>query len=257
MAELPASREFPTTPRSTPRLVGRRCYVCRKKIKHHANALCIGYHEGEPLGRHIKCEPGSPAWLRAMEKRGLAKTSPTYKFFKRAEKLRKAEKTKRREERQMAKKVSKEKVTKAAEVESPKASKKTDKAPEKGGHLIPKEAVKVPKKLFKHPQIGKLVKELVEVDRSSSEAAKLRKQLRDFGFKLSDESTWTPFLEGEEVEVPEKAGKKKDKKGKKAKEEKASKKEKTKGKKKIEPEEEEDEEEEDEEEDEEEEEDED
>ena len=51
--------------------------------------------------------------------------------------------------------------------------------------------VDIPKKLLKHPQVGSLLREYVE----GNNTPKLRKELRDLGFRLSDPSTWKKFME--------------------------------------------------------------
>lgn len=62
----------------------------------------------------------------------------------------------------------------------------------------------VPEKFFKHPKIGKLLKrreELQDLPSSSEEADKIRGQLRNMGFRLSDPETWIKFEK--EVEAQE------------------------------------------------------
>jgi hypothetical protein len=107
----------------------------------------------------------------------------------------------------------------------------------KGSGLKPKKAVEVPASLKKHPDIGPHIKVLLSEDRSGTEAASARKALRNMGFKLSDESTWKPFLKGKRVktekkEKAEKPAKSEKKKSKKDKEEKSSKKKSSKKKSK-------------------------
>ena len=94
----------------------------------------------------------------------------------------------------------------------------------KGSGLKPKKAVEVPASLKKHPDIGPHVKILLSEDRSGTEAATARKALRNLGFKLSDESTWKPFLKGKRVKTEEKEEKKTKKKSKDKKEKKSKKK---------------------------------
>lgn len=133
------------------------------------------------------------------------------------------------------------------------AKKQAEKVEEKksgrGSGLVPKERVDVPKELYKHPKIGKVLKEMVGSD-DDTVRRNCRIKLRNAGFKLSDEDTWKKFIkevksgvaeEEDEEEEEEKTSKKKSGKEKVA--------EKTqKGKKGKEKEEEEDDEEEDEEE---------
>jgi hypothetical protein len=121
---------------------------------------------------------------------------------------------------------------KEAEVKETKKGKKMkeeaveEKKSGKGSGLIPKEAVVVPKELFKHKKIGKLLKEMSSTD-DDARKRELRRMLRAEGFKLSDESTWKKFFkelgkggdddEEEEEETPKKkkVDKKDTKKGKK------------------------------------------
>ncbi len=94
----------------------------------------------------------------------------------------------------------------------------------RGSGLIPKEAVVVPKELFKHKTIGKLLKEMTSSD-DDARKREIRRMLRAEGFKLSDESTWKKFLkevgkggdddEEEEEEAPKKKAGKKEKDSKK------------------------------------------
>lgn len=66
----------------------------------------------------------------------------------------------------------------------------------KGSGLIPKEKVVVPKELYEHPEIGKMLKKLDGLSSSDKDAGKIRRSLRAKGFKLSDQSTWANFMGG-------------------------------------------------------------
>lgn len=98
----------------------------------------------------------------------------------------------REEKRKMRKKKAAEAADNGGVPEKATGKKKGN----RGEHLTPKEAVKFPKELLKHPKIGEALKTLTTCDRSSREGAKARLALRNAGFKLSDEATWKPFLKG-------------------------------------------------------------
>lgn len=66
----------------------------------------------------------------------------------------------------------------------------------RGSGLIPKEKIIVPKELYNHPEIGKMLKKLDSLTSTDKEAGKIRRNLRAKGFKLSDENTWTEFMGG-------------------------------------------------------------
>lgn len=117
------------------------------------------------------------------------------------------------------------------EVIMSKKDKEEKKEKKNMGGLVPKEPTVVPKELYKHPQIGKLLKVLRDSD-DDTDKRKARKALRDLGFKLSEEATWKPFLAGklakvededeeDEEDTPKtkkgKKAEKEDKKGKKGK----------------------------------------
>lgn len=115
------------------------------------------------------------------------RSSVTQEEIKMAKKRIKEERKKKRVEEDVE---DREESTESQEESKKKKGKKKG----LGEHLQPKEPVKFPKELLKHPEIGEALKTLTTADRSSREAAKARMKLRGKGFKLSEESTWKPFL---------------------------------------------------------------
>lgn len=95
----------------------------------------------------------------------------------------------KKEQRKLKKKIAAKKAleeeeeTEEEETVKPKAA--------KGSHLIPKEKVEYPKELLKHKDLGKLLR---AHEQGGEEGRKARKALRKIGFKLSDSTTWKPFL---------------------------------------------------------------
>ena len=90
----------------------------------------------------------------------------------------------KKEQRKLKKKMAKAQAKEEVEDEDkPKAA--------KGSHLIPKEKVEYPKELLKHKDLGPLLK---LHEKGGEEGRKARKAMRKIGFKLSDSTTWKPFL---------------------------------------------------------------
>ena len=91
----------------------------------------------------------------------------------------------KKEQRKLKRKMKKAKMEQDDEEveDKPKAA--------KGSHLIPKEKVEYPKELLKHKELGSLLK---AHEKGGEEGRKARKGMRKIGFKLSDSTTWKPFL---------------------------------------------------------------
>ena len=93
-----------------------------------------------------------------------------------------------------------------------------DEDKKKKSNLPVKEPIELPSKLYKNKTIGELLDQLDEAEKSSDDARKIRKKLRDKGFKLSDKETWEHFMDKDGTS-PDAKGSSKKKKKKKAKDE--------------------------------------
>lgn len=94
----------------------------------------------------------------------------------------------KKEQRKLRRKMKKANAT-AQEQASGEEEEETPK--KKGSHLIPKEKVEYPRELLRHKELGALLK---SHEKGGEEGRKARKGMRKIGFKLSDQSTWKPFL---------------------------------------------------------------
>lgn len=225
------------------------CFVCNSTIDNFKEASWVVGSKGYGFYHRKKCGPGTQRWVKNhptlisllvfLQSKGMIGEGEGGDVFRDYKKWRRNLTNKKIvwSEGDVVMFLSYMKIREEANNQNKEdhTMSKKEKVEEKkkggaGSGLVPKEPVQVPKELYKNKTIGKILEEMRDTDDPEVKRA-CRKQLRDNGFKLSDESTWKPFLKGgkavkdeedEEEEAPKKS--KKDKKAEKKVDKKAEKK---------------------------------
>jgi len=169
------------------------CLVCGRSIKPGQKFRRLPPDERTPEWRYYHeetCGPGTEAWFKFHP-------SPISKLMMESKEKTKEKRLERRERRRKRKgggipsteaKGTKP-ITQTRTKEDTTMSKKEEKkATKKGEHLKPMTPVIIPPEIVKKQskEVQALLKQISSMERSSSEAAKIRKSLRKLGFKLSE-----------------------------------------------------------------------